>query len=67
MLSWMLWLDTAAADKGSTLLPPCSKLWKASATASGATPDSAVHLVLRLGYIEPESLQQLSLSLCLKR
>ncbi len=40
MDSCMPWLDMAAALSGSTL-PPCSNLWYASATASGATPDSA--------------------------
>lgn len=40
MLSWMLWLLMLAAVRGATLLP-CSKAWKASATASGATPCSA--------------------------
>ncbi len=39
-LSWMVWLETAAADRGDTLLP-CSYAWYASATASGATPCSA--------------------------
>ena len=40
MLSWMLWLETAAAESGATWLP-CSNAWNASATASGATPCSA--------------------------
>ena len=41
MLSCMLWLDTAAALRGDTFVSPLSKAWKASATASGATPLSA--------------------------
>lgn len=40
-LSWMVWLETAAADSGEIWLPPCSNEWYASATASGATPCSA--------------------------